>query len=336
MEKNGFFPILFTILTILTISSCAGKTYTSEDIRNEINQYPVKQLVTYNADFTTPIHERVQKAPGFIMDYLEEIDGVDYYTPYMPSQEEMDLFEEYIGYLPESYLPILEDRLIAVYFINDMMGSGMADYVVDEDNEVYTILFLNPFVLDLNLDQLVTYKENTCFIPNDDVSITISMSSEYSGLLYILIHEATHIVDYVKQVTPMIEGALAILKDWDISNVPFSESVWADYDIPYDYILLKNRGDITFYGLGGGPRIDASQAADMYEDLVASPFISIYGSKNWAEDLAEWATFYWLTEKMGCEYTIRVTTGTYYSSFDMTNRDDFGDRILSADKLGLE
>jgi hypothetical protein len=40
--------------------------------------------------------------------------------------------------------------------------------------------------------------------------------------------------------------------------------------------------------------------------MDGSPFISLYGSLNWAEDLSEFLTFYHLTEKMGLSYRLGV------------------------------
>jgi hypothetical protein len=71
----------------------------------------------------------------------------------------------------------------------------------------------------------------------------------------------------------------------------------SSYDFP-------NRKNVTFYG-DGGPKINISDARELYERLMMTPFVSLYGSMNWAEDFAESMTFYHITQVLGQPYEIR-------------------------------
>ena len=52
--------------------------------------------------------------------------------------------------------------------------------------------------------------------------------------------------------------------------------------------------------------MDTSEALPLYKGLAGSGFVSLYGARSWAEDLAELATFALLTGSLGQPYRILV------------------------------
>jgi len=93
-------------------------------------------------------------------------------------------------------------------------------------------------------------------------------------------HESAHAFDYVERVTPYTEpgapGAEAV-EDWD---------VWSGYDKPKAGADYPLRAKLRFYGFGD-PELKPGQAAELCSQWSGSPFASLYGSRSWAEDLAE-------------------------------------------------
>jgi hypothetical protein len=140
------------------------------------------------------------------------------------------------------------------------------------------------------------------------MSINVYAGAKYKGLAYALFHEATHAVDYVKGITPFVEPGLLEIY-WPERNTKGNIffNVWQDYSIPRSGRDFSGRDRIKFYGLGGGPKLEMKEAPALYKGLAASPFISSYGSKNWAEDLAEFATFQMITAKLGQPYIITLS-----------------------------
>jgi hypothetical protein len=136
----------------------------------------------------------------------------------------------------------------------------------------------------------------------------VDAGEKYKGFLYALFHEGTHAVDYVKGVTPFADGSMP-RKYFPVSPLAggFFREAWADYGSPTPPVVIKGRENITFYGLGGGPKLPLSEALAMHRELALSPFISLYGSKSWAEDLAELAAFAFITQKLGQPYSIELT-----------------------------
>jgi hypothetical protein len=229
------------------------------------------------------------------------------YIPYIPSETEMDEIRNYLNLLPQSYMQTLQERLIGIYFLDNWNGSGAADYVFDSDNEVYAYIVVNPEIMKHDASEWITYRENTCFLIDEqidrEITITIDCGKEYTGLMLLLLHESSHVMDYTHHYTPYVVEGIG----QPVSETDFLQDVWLDYDFPVEDADFSLREDITFYGKNGGPLIHASQASELYHELENTPFVSLYASLNWAEDFAEYCMWYYFTEELYQPYRIIVT-----------------------------
>ena len=94
---------------------------------------PAKNFSSYRFDPSTDLADRVLEAPEFVLAYLRETDKVTNYTAYMPSSAELAEVRKNLALLPPKFKAILQQRLIGIYFVNNWIGIGMADYVLDSD-----------------------------------------------------------------------------------------------------------------------------------------------------------------------------------------------------------
>ena len=301
--------ILITV--IFTAFSCR----TASTVREDQKSFAHKSIENYTFDFNSDLIDRVGVPPEFVLSYFSNADNMPEYLPYMPTEEEMTIIEKELGLLPEIHRQILRDRLIGIYFIKNFLGSGLADYVTGEGNSIYTILVFNPLVLQYSLSEYVSYKENSCFIrDNSSTRVEIELSNEYSGFLYILLHESTHCIDYVGRFTPWVEPSLLELQGASQRDAAFSREVWKDYSYLNPSFDFPFKDGITFYGFDNGPRIEITDAAKVYRALEKSPFVSLHSSFNWAEDFAEYVTFLYMTQHLNLDYriVIRRNDGAIY------------------------
>lgn len=277
------------------------------DYRQALSLVKAKNLKYYEFNRQSDLPDRIGTAPDFVLDYWSEQDGRQYTTRELSAQER-GIVARCLAELPETYKTILTERLIGIYFIEDFLGSGLTDFVLDEGNRIYTILLLNPLTLKDSLTDLVTRKENTCFIADrPGMSIAVTLDERLPGLLYILMHEATHIVDYVNRCTPYVEPDMPEIQGKFSGPKPFTDRLWADYTHFRDGYGFAYKDRVTFYGMNQGPKISISQAADVYRAMSGVPVASLYGTVNWAEDFAEYMTFHYLTQKRGTDYTLTVS-----------------------------
>jgi hypothetical protein len=272
----------------------------------KVRAIPARNLASYSFNPHSPLADRLGPPPEFVLDYVRELDHRPGYQAYVPTPQDQARVAEALDLLPPVHRRVLQDRLAGLYFVRGFVGSGLTDYVLDEENRLYFFIVLNPDVLRKDISAWLTAKERTCFIPGSNgSSVSIDAGTRYLGLLYILLHESTHGVDYVLRITPYVDPSLVRLTGPGNLDNPFIQGIWDDYNRPREeeYPFQER---ITFYGLNSGPKASWSQAPGLYEKLEASPFASLYSTLSWAEDLAELATFYHLTQVLEQPYAIRL------------------------------
>lgn len=290
---------------ILTALLCVPVQLCCALSREEYLSYPSKVLANYEFNEETPLIKRVSDAPAFLLKALKEMDQRDDYTVYTPSRSERKIIGEYLEMLPEPLKREMKKRLIGIYFIDNLLGSGLADFVFDKDRNIYMYLCFNPKVLKPGASEWATAKENSCFI-NDDPAygVRVKCGAGYKGFLYILFHESAHIWDYSRRTTPFAEPQIQWLYGIKDRETPFTAGIWKEYSIPSGKYNYSSRKNVTFYGMDKGPKLNISQASSVYRELAGTPFVSLYGSLNWADDFADLFMYYCLAKKYKQPYAL--------------------------------
>lgn len=138
------------------------------------------------------------------------------------------------------------------------------------------------------------FKKNTPFLqwsPELPRYVTTGEILPNSGLLFVLIHELSHLVDLQNGIQ-----ARWTANEWDGNRhrwVAGTKSVW------------NYRGSISFYGKGSS--IYPTFADHLYESLRGSSFISAYAMTNPFEDFAETMAYLVMLEYYS--YEIRIMIG---------------------------
>ncbi|MGD9643711.1 MAG: hypothetical protein AB7V08_13350 [Elusimicrobiales bacterium] len=268
----------------------------------------LNRLEAYNFRPGSTLEERIVPPPGLLLDYYRVLDEAPEYQSYSPSVADKKLLLEYLDLMPRIYADTFKERCAGIYFIDGLKGNGATNWFTDSEGNMYFAIVLNPDSLSADLSATLTAREATCFMPQKGVSIRVDAGTKYKGLLYALIHEGTHGLDYVKGISPVPDDAMPeALRVRPGFTAEYFRACWQDFRRPmakYDY---PRRADITFYGFGSGPRIPVAEAPKLYTALSGGPFVSLYGSMSWIEDMAELATFQLLTRKLGQPYRITVT-----------------------------
>ncbi len=292
---------LFFLVFLLVFSSCR----TAPDLKEQILNMPAKQYTHYSFDSRSDLISRVKDPPAVLLDYLRNMDNREDYSAYTPDEKELAMLNEYLQLLPPKNLEVMQEKLAGIYFVENLIGSALADYVLDDEGCLYNILIINPETMHHSMTDWLSYRENSCYRDSRD-RIQISCGSKYTGLLYTLLHESAHIVDYNMHITPYTEYTSMIGTGYspDKNNV-FILDIWKDYRTPVkEYYKESFMENISFYGLGEGAEIDFEGAQEVYDQLLTTPFISLYGTMSWAEDFAELATWHHYTEVLGETYQV--------------------------------
>lgn len=301
MKYSKYIITLLLCSGLLFVSTCGGGGET-------LRHYPVKKKSNYGNKKISRFRDLVAPCPSLVLEAWKKWDNRSDYRVYTPTEKEKDLIEVDLLKLPPLTRRVLKKKLLGIFFISNVIGSGITDWVLDSRGNIYCYMIFNPIVLKKNMSELITWKEQTCYRDNSgDETVEISVTTRERGFFYIALHESTHVVDYVQQITPFTEEGVKKFYPRVPASTPFTKGTWCS--LKKTCRTFPFRKKVRFYGLGGPPMAERRDARKLYDALMGSPFFSLYGSMNWAEDLAEFLTFYHLTQKMGLTYRISVKKG---------------------------
>ncbi|HAT73192.1 MAG TPA: hypothetical protein DCS63_10290 [Elusimicrobia bacterium] len=267
------------------------------------------RLETFAFTPASALEDRISAVPLEVLEYFRAEDKRPDYASYSPSMDEKKLLLDYLRLLPAVYERVFRARCAGIYFISGFTGAGVTDWVIGPGQKVYFYIILNPGSFKKSLSQTLTERERSCFSGRNGWDVRIEAGGGYKGVFYALAHEATHGLDYALGITPYTDNTMPeyYRPKKHIAGDLFMKT-WAGYSQPHAGSDFPGRDRTTFYGLGGGPKLDISEAPALYKGLAGSGFVSLYGARTWAEDLAELATFGVLAKKPGQPYAIVLRT----------------------------
>lgn len=269
---------------------------------------PQNKLGSYAFDPASPLENRVTAPPPLVLDFLRAFDERPDYKGYEPSAADKALVLEYLRLLPPVYEKIFKARCVGIYFVPGMLGNGLTDWIAGPDGKIYFHLVLNPSALGKSVSETLTGRERSCFVPLAGWNVRVDAGSKYKGLLYSLAHEGTHGLDYAAGLTPYTDDTMpAYYRPRRPLAGELFRKRWLGYASPRPEFSFPGRDKVTFYGFGGGPKLDISSAPKVYGGMLKGGFISLYASRSWAEELADLATFSAL-DSLGQPYEIIVTS----------------------------
>jgi hypothetical protein len=307
MRKMPVAAVLTIAITFL--SSCGGGTLpppSNPPISPKAQA--AKNFGSYSFNPAPPLAARVLPAPDFVSLYLGEMDAINDYANYSPSEAERAQIAKSLDALPPDYKKTLTESLLGIYFIQNYLGSSYTEYVLDTNNKIYTFIAINPAVLKNTASEWLTQKELSCFAPVENTHVEIRVTCGYNipALDWVLMQAASLAVDYAKGVTPYPEKAVADTPGRGVRESWWTKGIWKEENRFDPSIDFPFQADVTFYGIGGGPKIGLDQAPEVYKKLSKTPVATLHGATGWAMDFAEFMAFYHVTQKLRQPYRIDV------------------------------
>ncbi|RZJ74214.1 MAG: hypothetical protein EOO45_09175 [Flavobacterium sp.] len=212
-------------------------------------------------------------------------------TEHMLTNEEKRIVVKAFAALPPMHQRVLKQHLKSISFLDNMPNTALTSCIVKEDSvNLYHITF-RAGVLHQTISEWATEKERSCFTRND-TSYNISIEAGLlNAITYVLLHEGTHVIDGSVQLISI--DSIAGSSKPNAFTTAFSKGIWGNINIigwtVKDSTLLSNR-----FRPGGQP-LPPSEANHVYKALGTTPFVSLYATASWHEDLAELFTIYHLT-----------------------------------------
>lgn len=266
------------------------------------------RLEVYGYNPASGFEDRIGPMPARLLEEYRAMDGRPDYKSYVPTSAEKAMVLEYLRLMPPAVERVFREKCVGLYFVEGFMGNGMTSWVADRSGKVYFHMALNPAAFKQTLSETMTERERSCFIPAKGWKVSVDTGSKYKGLAYAIFHEGTHAVDYIKGITPLVDQYMpAAYRPARHYDRGLFTRAWASGNVPAPGNDFPDREKLAFYGLGGGPKIPVERSPAVYAGLKASPFVSLYGSKHWAEDMAELAAYGLIAGRLGQPYRITVS-----------------------------
>jgi hypothetical protein len=280
-------PFITAILLIICVSSTLGM------VSEQSPAQRTDALRMYGLDPASSLESRVKNTPAAVLKMF-----ADTGQP-MPAAHELTAGERRklstaFAALPPLHRRILGERLRSLSFLDGMPNSALTSTL--NPNESYPLfdMTIRAGVFGENVSALLTQKERTCFaIAGSSLNVFIEAGT-LDAVVYVLIHEATHVVDSSLRVT-------------SAAHIPsFTAGVWSDRTIPAPQYRDRLLERVRFRA--GGDILPIDRAEEVYAALRRTPFASLYGSSNRHDDLAEWVTWHYLTDTLKQPYRIVISS----------------------------
>ncbi|WP_324678563.1 hypothetical protein [Hymenobacter sp. GOD-10R] len=251
-----------------------------------------------NSSLQNDPSQRIQIAPETVLQSFREAGMKPVNHTLTPAEKEK--VAKAFSHLTPLHRRILQQHLHSISFLDNMPNTALTSPVdAGGATKMFNITF-RASLLNENISQWATWKENTCFRQEADSGYSVRVEGgTMDAIIYVLMHEATHIVDVVRNLTPHPAQASTV-----VPPTPFTQDVWRMMNKPAepysDSLLEQTR-------FRSGKPLPIGRAPEVYARLAKTPFPSLYAMAAWSEDIAELVTIYHLTAKMKQPFYIVVT-----------------------------
>ena len=257
----------------------------------------------FSAD--SALGSRVRKAPPALIAKLEKADARGTYSAYQPTTAEMKLIADCLEKLPPLTMRMLRQRLLGIYFVTGFARGGATGWELDAHGTPFFYLLFNPQVLRFSLSDYLSFQQLTLFAPGDPwADITIDCGNTLPALLYLLLRESTHVVDVATGLTPYSPAGLPPVTQPKLAS--FSTGVWLSAEAPAPAFDFAGRTTLNYSGVESHTPLSFDKARTIFTHLQQTPFASLSACRSAADDLAEFVTFYHLTQKLGAPYRVTM------------------------------
>jgi len=231
------------------------------------------------------------------------------------SPNEKEKVAKAFSLLPPLHQKVLKEHLYSISFMDNMPNTALTSPVeISGPEKMFNITF-RAEILKETISEWATWKENSCYVPSESNEYQVTIEAgNLEAIVYVLLHEATHVVDAVLNITPHLDDFDAL-----VAPTPFTADIWSEINKPKEKATSALLETTRFRS---GKPVLISSAPKVYEALKETPFASLYSMASWHEDLAEMLTIYHLTQKMNQPFKILVKkNGTKVCAYEpFTNK----------------
>ena len=313
-EKSGITFLILVVASALLMASC---TPSKEALRKHAADHPVMTVAYWGQEWQArPLHERIAPAPKELLDKIV-IDNRLYDFPERPvaaepAPEFLSALKHIEEILPEPVRRLARERIIGLFLVRDLGGSGYTEAIRDEiGKEKFAVIVLDrELLLKRPANAWATWKEGSFFKPLPGKKIDLHLRIEEdrndsveNAIVYILLHEIGHALGMASSVHPSWNGD-AILSP----NYPFPALSWrmrGDKIESLSEEAFPERRLLKVYAFDDAS-LTQDQARDVYRNLSRTGFATLYAAVSPWEDFAESFVNYLHVVREKRPYEVRI------------------------------
>lgn len=261
--------------------------------------FPLLTLAqTVDSTYENDLAQRIHIAPESVFSMFREAGMKPVNHTLTPAQQEK--VRNAFALLPPLHQQILKQHLQSISFMDGMPNTALTSPVDTGNRQKQFNITFRAGILDETISEWASWKESTCFEPAGDAKYTVRVEGgNLDAIIYVLMHEATHIVDAVMAISPHVSEKQSVPEP-----TPFTKDVWRTMNVP-EAKYLDSLLEKTLFR--SSKVLPISLAPDVYRKLAQTPFPSLYAMAAWFEDIAELATIYHLTSRLNQPFSVVVT-----------------------------
>lgn len=240
---------------------------------------------------------RVFKAPESV--FKKFIDAGMEPSNHVLTKAEQEKVDKAFSILPPLYQKILKAHLHSISFMDNMPNTALTSSLEISDSLKQFNITFRAGILEETISEWATWKEKSLFDNTLNPTFEIQIDAGKSDAIqYVLLHEATHVVDAVLNFTPQAENVDSL-----VVHTAFTKNIWRLFNSPVakfiNPLLEKTR-------FRSGKVQPIASAPEIYNALKKTPFSSLYGMASWYEDIAELISIYHLTNKLNQPFIVYI------------------------------
>jgi hypothetical protein len=207
--------------------------------------------------------QRIRIAPESVFTLFREAGMKPVNHELTPAQKEK--VSQAFARLPPLHQRLLTRHLQSISFLDNMPNTALTSLLNSGDGLKRFNSTFRAGLLDETISEWASWEENTCFKRTTDSRYAVRVEGgKLDAILYVLLHEATHVVDAVMNITPQASERRALVKP-----TPFTKDVWRTMNVPDDKYLDSLLDQTRFRS---GQPMPIRLAPDVYRKLTQTPF----------------------------------------------------------------
>ncbi len=311
--KPGQTVLVLVAAIVLLLASCASS---KEVLRKQAADHPTMTIGYWGHGWEArPFHERIAPAPAELVEKIGIENRIEDFPERPVSADPTPEFAAALHrietLLPEKVGRLAAERIIGVFLVRDLGGTGYAEAVRDETGqERFAVIVLDRDVLlKRKANDWATWKEKSIFkaSPRRNIDLTVRIEEEAgnsveSAIEYILLHEIGHALGMAGGVHPSWNGAPSV------DARPFPRLSWrmngAAVESLFDGMFIE-RPAIRPYAFEKST-VAIAQAGGVYLGLTRTNFPTLPAASGLWEDFAESFVHYLHVVREKRPYEVRI------------------------------